>query len=158
MDRNSIIGFVLLAAILFGYTWYSTPTAEEAARMQRQQDSLAAVELEQRADQAAAELPKPAPVVTIPVDTLLAGADSLNVDSLRQALAADKYGVFHPSSTGSVEEIVLENERMQIGISTKGARPTVMRLKEYSTYDKTPLLLADPDSGDYGYDFFLGNR
>ena len=52
MDRNSIIGFVLLAAILFGYTWYSTPTAEEAARMQRQQDSLAAVELEQRADQA----------------------------------------------------------------------------------------------------------
>ncbi len=158
MDRNSIIGFVLIAAILFGYTWYSTPTAEEAARMQRQQDSLAAVELEQRAEQAAAELPKPAPVVTIPVDTLLAGADSLNVDSLRQALAADKYGVFHPSSTGSVEEIVLENERMQIGISTKGARPTVMRLKEYSTYDKTPLLLADPDSGDYGYDFFLGNR
>ena len=158
MDRNSIIGFVLIAAILFGYTWYSTPTAEEAARMQRQQDSLAAVELEQRAEQAAAELPKPAPVVTIPVDTLLAGADSLNVDSLRQALAADKYGVFHPSSTGSVEEIVLENERMQIGISTKGARTTVMRLKEYSTYDKTPLLLADPDSGDYGYDFFLGNR
>jgi YidC/Oxa1 family membrane protein insertase len=158
MDRNSIIGFVLIAAILFGYTWYSTPTAEEAARMQRLQDSLAAVELEQRAEQAAAELPKPAPVVTIPVDTLLAGADSLNVDSLRQALAADKYGVFHPSSTGSVEEIVLENERMQIGISTKGARPTVMRLKEYSTYDKTPLLLADPDSGDYGYDFFLGNR
>jgi YidC/Oxa1 family membrane protein insertase len=158
MDRNSIIGFVLIAAILFGYTWYSTPTAEEAARMQRQQDSLAAVELEQRAEQAAAELPKPAPVVTIPVDTLLAGADSLNVDSLRKALAADKYGVFHPSSTGSVEEIVLENERMQIGISTKGARTTVMRLKEYSTYDKTPLLLADPDSGDYGYDFFLGNR
>ena len=122
MDRNSIIGFVLIAAILFGYTWYSTPTAEEAARMQRQQDSLAAVELEQRAEQAAAELPKPAPVVTIPVDTLLAGADSLNVDSLRQALAADKYGVFHPSSTGSVEEIVLENERMQIGISTKGVK------------------------------------
>ena len=66
MDRNSIIGFVLIAAILFGYTWYSTPTAEESARMQRQQDSLAAVELEQRAEQAAAELPKPAPVVNAP--------------------------------------------------------------------------------------------
>jgi YidC/Oxa1 family membrane protein insertase len=35
MDRNSIIGFVLIAAILGGYTWYSMPTAEEQARMQR---------------------------------------------------------------------------------------------------------------------------
>jgi hypothetical protein len=34
MDRNSIIGFVLIAAILFGYTWYSMPSAEEPRRMQ----------------------------------------------------------------------------------------------------------------------------
>jgi YidC/Oxa1 family membrane protein insertase len=57
MDRNSIIGFVLIAAILFGYTWYSMPSAEEAARMKREQDSLATLELEEQARRAAAELP-----------------------------------------------------------------------------------------------------
>ena len=161
MDRNSIIGFVLIAAILFGYTWYSMPSAEEAARMKREQDSLATLELEEQARRAAAELP----AATVPVDstmllsdTLAAMGDSVNIDSIRAAKAADQFGIFHPASTGTGEEVVLENERLQIGISTKGARPTVIRLKEYSTHNKTPLYLADPDSGSYGFDFFLGNR
>jgi YidC/Oxa1 family membrane protein insertase len=161
MDRNSIIGFVLIAAILFGYTWYSMPSAEEAARMQREQDSLAVIALEEQARRAAAEQP-PAPVV---VDTLaamavdsLSGADSLNTDSLRAVRLAQEFGPFHPAAQGQAEEVVLENERLQVAISTKGARPLLLRLKEYSTHGKTPLYLADPDSGDYGFDFFLGNR
>jgi YidC/Oxa1 family membrane protein insertase len=48
MDRNSIIGFVLIAAILIGYTWYTMPSPEEAARMQREQDSLAALAIEKQ--------------------------------------------------------------------------------------------------------------
>lgn len=161
MDRNSIIGFVLIAAILFGYTWYSMPSAEEAARMKREQDSLATLELEEQARRAAAELPTatvPVDSTTLLSDTLAALGDSVNVDSIRAAKAADQFGIFHPASTGTGEEVVLENDRLQIGISTKGARPTVIRLKEYSTHNKTPLYLADPDSGNYGFDFFLGNR
>jgi YidC/Oxa1 family membrane protein insertase len=95
---------------------------------------------------------------TLLSDTLAALGDSVNVDSIRAAKAADQFGIFHPASTGTGEEVVLENDRLQIGISTKGARPTVIRLKEYSTHNKTPLYLADPDSGNYGFDFFLGNR
>ncbi|MEZ4756140.1 MAG: membrane protein insertase YidC [Flavobacteriales bacterium] len=161
MDRNSIIGFVLIAAILFGYTWYSMPSAEESARMQREQDSLAAIALEEQARRAADEQAA-APIV---VDTLaavvpdsLATTDSLNTDSLRAVRLANEFGPFHPAAQGQAEEIVLENERLQVAIDSKGARPMLMRLKEYSTYHKTPLFLADPDSGDYGFDFFLGNR
>ena len=48
----------------------------------------------------------------------------------------------------------VENERLQVSISTHGARPSVIRLKEYQTHSKTPLILADPDSGVYEFKFF----
>ena len=45
MDKNTIIGFVLIAVVLFGYTWWSQPSAEERAAA-IQKDSIAAVEKE----------------------------------------------------------------------------------------------------------------
>jgi YidC/Oxa1 family membrane protein insertase len=45
MDRNSIIGLVLIAAILIGYQIYNAPSPEELAALQVQQDSLAQVEI-----------------------------------------------------------------------------------------------------------------
>ena len=44
MDRNTIIGFLLMALVLFGYTWYMQPSPEQKAAMQRYQDSLLQVE------------------------------------------------------------------------------------------------------------------
>ena len=29
MDKNTIIGFVLIAAVLIGFSWYSQPSKEE---------------------------------------------------------------------------------------------------------------------------------
>jgi hypothetical protein len=54
--------------------------------------------------------------------------------------------------------VVIENDRLQMAHQHQGRAPTVIRLKEYSTHNKTPLYLADPDSGNYEFDFFLGNR
>jgi YidC/Oxa1 family membrane protein insertase len=164
MDRNSIIGFVLIAAILVGYTWYTMPSAEELARDQQSRDSLAQVAQEQRALEAeralregatagtATEQPRPGATISEP-DPI----DEAIADSLRQASAFQRFGAFSTAAEGVAEEVVIENERMQVGISTKGARPTVIRLKEYSTYHGTPLYLADPDSGNYEFRFFLGN-
>lgn len=164
MDRNSIIGFILIAAILIGYTWYTMPNAEEVARMQREQDSLATLAIEKQERAANEALRTVTPVVS---DTLAAATlapaegDSLaaaTADSLREAALAQRFGLFSPAATGTNEEIVLENERMQVSISTHGARPSVIRLKEYQTFQGTPLLLADPDSGLYEFRFFAGNQ
>jgi YidC/Oxa1 family membrane protein insertase len=76
---------------------------------------------------------------------------------VRNTMLAKRYGTFHPASQGTDSEVVIENERLQVAIRTHGARPTVIRLKEYQTYRKTPLLLADPDSGTYEFRFFQGN-
>ena len=160
MDRNSLIGIVLIVAILFGYTWYTTPSAEEQARIQRTQDSLAALELEQRAreveQQAAAQPAAPAPATLSATDTLSA-LDSALADSVRNTLLAKRFGTFHPAATGTDKEVVIENGKLQVAIRTHGARPTMIRLKDYQTYRKTPLLLADPDSGLYEFRFFQGN-
>ena len=162
MDRNSVIGIVLIVAILFGYTWYTMPSAEQRAQAQYTADSLATVDLEQRAakarEQAAAIEAGKEPAVPVPAtDSLLSVADAALEDSLRQNALSSKFGVFSAASEGTEEEIVLENERLQVSINTLGARPTVIRLKEYTTYRKTPLLLADPDSGVYEFKFFAGS-
>ncbi|MCC6541594.1 MAG: membrane protein insertase YidC [Flavobacteriales bacterium] len=163
MDRNSILGFVLIAAILGVYTWYTMPSAEEQARMQFQQDSLAQVEIERQARDAEKAMRNKEAVATPTLQAqstdsmVVANGDTLDTDSLRQVQQAQRFGIFTPASTGKAEEVVLENERLQVAISTYGARPSVIRLKEYQTHQKTPLYLADPDSGNYEFRFFLGN-
>ena len=36
MDKNTIIGFVLIAAVLIGFSWYNRPTEEELKAQQEQ--------------------------------------------------------------------------------------------------------------------------
>ena len=44
MDKNSIIGFVLIAAVLFGFTFYQSKQAKKQAELQAQLDSIALAE------------------------------------------------------------------------------------------------------------------
>ncbi len=94
MDRNSIIGFLLIAAILGGYTWYSMPSAEEQARMIQVQDSLANAEIvkaheadlalkAKTADSSAAAVSPAGDQATI-AQTYIVDGDTLNADSVRQ--------------------------------------------------------------------------
>lgn len=168
MDRNSVIGIVLIVAILFGYTWYTMPSEEERARAQQEADSLATLELEKRAKEeslaveqklrgdSGAVIPTVVDTGLTQADRVLAAADSALVDSLRNAALAQQFSVFQPASQGTTEEITIANERLQVSISTRGARPTMMLLKQYQTYHKKPLLLADPDSGAYEFKFIVG--
>lgn len=167
MDRNSILGIVLIVAILFGYTWYTMPSAEERARMEREQDSLANIALEERAREAekalqaakadSAKAQLSGATIDASSGAVLAVTDTSLSDSLREAAALRRFSIFHPSSHGTPEEVVIENERLQVSISTHGAKPSLIRLKEYQTYQRTPLLLADPDSGVYEFKFFVND-
>ncbi|MBZ0205542.1 MAG: membrane protein insertase YidC [Flavobacteriales bacterium] len=163
MDRNSIIGILLIIAILFGYQYLTMPSAEERARMQHEQDSIAEVAIQKQAHHADSALSvqqqevKEA-VATAPVDTALV-ADSVNTDSILAAKQLDRFGIFGPTASGRNEVITIANENLQVAINTFGARPNVIRLKGYKTYHgRKPLLLSVPDSGAYEYNFFMGNR
>lgn len=161
MDRNSVIGIILIVAILFGYTLYTMPSEEERARFQRETDSLALEAAERLAAEAEtkrmAETTEATPQepAIIP-DTASSPADQALIDSLQAAQRARRFGPFTPASTGKATDVTIANKHLTVTISTHGARPTVMLLKEYRTYAQTPLLLADPDSGTYELKFIVG--
>jgi len=156
MDRNSIIGIILIVAILFGYQYLTMPSAEERARMQQEQDSIAQLAIQQQARHAEEALAQKRKAAEPAADT--AAADTLHADSLRSARAQGRLGIFAPTANGANEVVVIENKNLQVAINTFGARPNVIRLKDYKTYwGRKPLLLAVPDSGVYEYNFFLGN-
>ena len=162
MDRNSVIGFILIAIILGGYTWYTLPTAEEQARMQEEADRKATELVEERNKTAQSTAENAAPVqpelsAAAPLAELDSAARAA-ADSLRNTAKAQRFGLFAPAAEGQDEEVSIENERMLVSFSTKGAKPTLMNLKEYSTFRQTPLLLADPDSGAYAFRFYSGNK
>ena len=169
MDRNTLIGFGLIVAILIGWQILTAPSAEERAAFQRQQDSLAAVEQAREKAKLLADTAQPTAAAAIAdplaglasalkADTLLTdSARTARLDSARTNLQQQRFGIFTPASTGREEVVTIENEKLQITLTTHGARPALIRLKDYTTYDKQPLLLADPDSGAFEYRFFLGN-
>ncbi|MBS1664367.1 MAG: membrane protein insertase YidC, partial [Bacteroidetes bacterium] len=71
MDRNTIIGFVLLGVLLFVYLFTSTKSSNEAqALTKRRDDSIAQVMARKAAaDAAAAKMKDTARAAGVPVDT-----------------------------------------------------------------------------------------
>lgn len=170
MDRNTIIGLVLIAAILIGYQLLNAPSKAEVERQRHMQDSLAALTIQQ-SEQAAAQAGRTDTVHTamaataedplvarLRADTTLTDSTrAARVDSVKRAVVTGRYGLFAPAAVGEPNSITLENSRLQITFNTKGARPIVIRLKDYKRYQGDPLLLQEPDSGLYEYRFFSGN-
>ena len=104
MDRNSIIGIVLIAAIIGVYAWWSQPSAEQVARMKAQRDSLAMVELTRQAEEKSAQI-----------------ADSLKAEvKPDSASLANQYGVFASAATGNDEYVTLENKLVRLFFLQKG--------------------------------------
>ncbi len=101
MDKNNIIGFVLIAVVLFGYTWWSQPSAEERAAAVRK-DSVAAAEKEK------AEILKKQ-------KTLQMQAES------KEKELEDTSALFHAALQGQSEKIILKNNKLELTFNSKGA-------------------------------------
>ncbi|MFN5931017.1 MAG: hypothetical protein ACK42F_05440, partial [Sphingobacteriales bacterium] len=123
LDRNSVIGLVLLALLFFGYFYYTRQgQIELEAQRKRTEDSIARLK----------------PKVDIVSKTL----DSLRSDTLTKTASA---GQFVNSSFGKEEIIVVENDLVKIGFSNKGGQPAFVQLKKYLSQDSTPVTLANSD-------------
>lgn len=123
MDKNSAIGFGLLIAILIGYFTYSN-YEQSKFKEQKLADSLAYAKAH----------PKP----VIDSSKLLAATTP---DSATQAVNDSARRLLPQAFKGVAEEVVLENGKLAISISTKGAYPVSAQLKEFKTYHKEPLYL-----------------
>mgnify|MGYP002517063288 CR=1 FL=1 len=125
MDKNTIIGFILIVAILVGYSWYTQPSEEQIKAQQAYNDSIQQVQAEQAAVQA-----------------LEASQAQAYADSIKQEQKLD-YGVFTELTKGQEEFYTIENDSIKLTLSNKGGIISAVELKGYTTYNKTPLVLFD---------------
>lgn len=145
MDKKTIIGFLLMAVVLFGYTWYMQPSAEQKAAMQRYQDSLLQVEN--------ARLAEINQVESLPIDTTV----ELTVDEHTAQLRSE-YVDFAPFAEGEEQTLTLSNPQVSLTFSTLGGCLSQAVLNEYSTYDSLPLMLFNEANNDYGFIFKTQGR
>lgn len=142
MDKNSVIGFVLIAAIFLGFTVFENKRAAKYAEVKAQQDSIALAQMpfDSSSVVSLGEYSEGASVadnVTAPVykDSCLQAASDVN----------------------SVPEmVVLENSKIRIQLTTKGAQPYSVKVKDYYNYDSTELYLFRPGQSEYSLRVYAG--
>ncbi len=142
MNKNNIIGFVLIFAIMMGFSWYQSRQYKKQAEIQAQLDSAARVE--QMAAMAVDSMkraqgiePKGVAVKTMPVykDSLLTEA-----------------------RLGTPSYYKLSNDKVEIEFTTRGAQPYSVKIKDYKAYDSTDLYLIKPDMSQMGISVFAGEN
>ena len=134
MDKNTIIGFLLIGIVLFAFSWLNQPSQEQIDAQRRYNDSIALVEQNRQAELKAVEEIRDA------MEMEAMGNLPDSVKALQQQAA---YGVFADAISGTEDFVKLENEQLEIHISTKGGRLVYARLKEYVTFDSKPLILFE---------------
>lgn len=145
MDKNTGIGFVLIAAIVIGFTVLMKPSQEELAKEQRYQDSIQNVQAKQVKDDiktadSADNASKSAVGEFFETNTQVSNDTVTSADSDSLAVNAFK-------QQSDTEQIVsLENEKIKINISSKGGQMISAQLKEYNTYKGDSLYLFKNDA------------
>jgi YidC/Oxa1 family membrane protein insertase len=129
MDRNTVIGFVLIGALLITMLFINNR-------------SKSTYEADQRriADSIAATLPK--------VDSVKYKADVAKADS--QRVASQTQGFQQPAVVAAAD-VVLENDVMKVTFNTKGAQPKIAELKNYKKFDSTNVLVQSGSFNKFSY-------
>lgn len=141
MDKNSVIGLVIIGGILIGWMFLSRPTAEQQALQKHLQDSVLQYEDLQKAKLAAGTAKLNGTGITSKADSAI-----VLTDSAKTVLNKSVYGDFIEASKGENKIITLENEVMKVNVCTKGGRIASVELKNYKTHLGEPLILFNPDS------------
>lgn len=143
MDKNTLIGFLLIGVVLFAFSWFNQPSPEQLEAQRRQQDSIAKIEYAQQLELQKKETNS---------ESAAEALDNLP-DSVRVARLQNNFGVFADAMVGTEDFTVLENNLLEIRLSNKGGRVSSVRLKEYDNYEGKPLILFNDN--DSKFDFTL---
>lgn len=142
MNKNTLIGLLVIGVILFGFSWYNNKQYTEKLREQQRQDSIALAN---------------APALPSVVDTLAAGQSGAltPADSSAQAAAPSLLGSVYDAQLKGTEEFhTLENELFRITFSNKGGRIAAVELKDYKKYNGDPLMLFTETGSRFNLNLF----
>lgn len=134
MNKNNIIGFLLIAVVLIGFSWYNQPSAEEQ-RTAFVQDSIAKAkhaEMEKASKAAAAKRQTDA----------------------KAKVEADSTALFYSALKGQAKKIVLKNKKVELTLNTKGATVEKAVIKGYVGHN---LKVKDGSADAKDVTLFEGN-
>jgi len=124
MDRNTIIGFVLLGVLLFTYLFISTKNSQELQKQKRlYEDSIARVKAMQ--------------------ESKVNQQDS----SKNKITQVDTTG-FNKAIAGTEKLLTVENEVIKIVFTNKGAQPKEVSLKKFKSFDSSFVKIIDPSANN----------
>ena len=149
MDKNTIIGFLLIATIIIGFSLFNRPSEEEIARQRRYNDSVTLVQQERiKAENALRE-----------ANAVLSATQLQEfTDEELQARMSDAFGYFSVSATGENEFFTLENEHLRVVLGSKGGRIYSAELKNYRTHDSLPLFLFAGEESMMNFTLITSNN
>ncbi len=137
MNKDTIIGFVLIAVVLIGFSWYNQPSAEEIEAA-RKQDSIETVMKEKavKEQQVAAQAKQ-------------AAVDSMTLN--------DTTALFHQAMSGTSQKVVLKNDKLELTLDTKGGVVRKAVIKNFKSIDgKQDVTLFDEQ--DQNMNFMLAGK
>ena len=142
LDLNSIIGFVLIFAILAYMLWQNQPTpeqieAQEKAKQEQVEAQQQVIEQEQT-------------LVTTAGDYAVgSGADSLQIVQLKNKLGAFAYSAIKSKD----KETVVESDLLALKFNNKGGYLSEVRLKEFVDYDSIPIFMIKDNNASFNINF-----
>ena len=134
-NKSTVIGWILIFAVMVGFIYLNQPTEEqlaEQARLKAVQDSIAMVEAQKELDKSLAEA------------------------RYNQTLLQDSTSALYLAAQGEEQTFTLENELVNLTFSNRGARVTSAILKEYTNQEGLPLELFNAD--DESINFMLDGK
>ena len=146
MDKNSIIGFILMGVILFGFTFFQNRKArEQYALQQAQQDSIARVEAARAAEQALLE-PQQAEQSEVEAPAVKAPEriyKDAGLDAARKLEA---------------QTVTLSNDKFEIAFNTKGAQIASVRIKDFTNYGGSDLYIFKEGQNKFEVSAYVGEQ
>ena len=148
MNKNTVIGFILIGLVMFTFTWYQSKQYEKQRIYQASLDSIARAEAILRGDTLPDEK-------TAAYDTLGKPVDK---EVNRQEAGIYKDSLLEVARKKNEDYFTLANNKLEIVFSTKGAQPYSVKIKDFKNYDSTALYLFKPGQSELGYTIYAGEN
>lgn len=129
MDKNTLVGFALIGAVIVGFEIYNRPNQEERARAQHYQDSIQQVIQKQEEIKKAQE------------------------EIAEKTIQIDSTSAFFQATQGEEQFLTLENDLLKLVFSNKGGRICKATLKDYKDQKQEPLILFDESDASLNFSF-----
>ena len=152
MDKNTWVGFLLIAAIIVGFTMLNRPSKEQLAERQRVQDSIKLARMAELEAQRISDSLQYVAGNAVQAETIS--------EEEQQAHMQAAYGTFAQAAQGEEQWVTLENEHLRLTLSTLGGRIQRAELPEYhaSGDSVNPLCLFRADESTFGFTLITANN